>query len=138
MKIPFILIAAYISEEFAVDVINRGADDYILKDRLKRLPTAIHNLIEKFRLEKERQFFLDELIKNEKRYRALVENGADAIVILNSAGKPTYVSPFYRTGVGLPRSGRYGIRYVRNPASGRQRQGGSENDGMPGKTRNTP
>ncbi|HZF99925.1 MAG TPA: PAS domain S-box protein, partial [Chitinophagales bacterium] len=90
---PFILITAHISEEFAIDVINRGADDYILKDRLQRLPTAIQNLLEKFRLEKVQQVFVDELIKKEKHYRALVENGADAVVILNAEGKITYVSP---------------------------------------------
>lgn len=33
------------------------------------------------------------LITKEKRYRALVENGADAVVIVDMAGKPKYVSP---------------------------------------------
>lgn len=32
-------------------------------------------------------------IKNEKRFRALVNNASDAILILNKAGNPTYVSP---------------------------------------------
>ena len=35
----------------------------------------------------------ESLINNEKRFRALVENGADVIVILSAEGKPTYVSP---------------------------------------------
>jgi PAS domain S-box-containing protein len=93
VRIPFILITSNISEEFAVDVIKRGADDYILKDRLERLPNAILSSLEKFRLEKESRIFLDELIKNEKYYRALVENSGDAVVILNEEGKPTYASP---------------------------------------------
>jgi len=33
------------------------------------------------------------LTTNEKRFRALVENGGDAIAILGADGKPTYVSP---------------------------------------------
>jgi PAS domain S-box-containing protein len=33
------------------------------------------------------------LIQSEKRFRALVENGADAVVILDATGKPTYASP---------------------------------------------
>lgn len=92
IKIPFILITSAMSEEFAVDIISKGASDYILKDRLTRLPVAITKAIEKFRLEKERQIFFDELIKKEKRYRALVENSADAIVILSAEGKPIYAS----------------------------------------------
>src|SRR4051794_3863646 len=40
LKIPFILITANISEEFAVNIMKDGAWDYILKDRLQRLPNA--------------------------------------------------------------------------------------------------
>lgn len=34
-----------------------------------------------------------QLLKNEKRYRALIENSADAVVILDSFGKAKYASP---------------------------------------------
>ena len=92
-KIPFILVTVAMSEEFAVDVIKKGADDYILKDRLSRLPGAIRNTLEKFRLEKDSSALIEELKNNERHYRALVENGTDAVVILDIHGKPTYVSP---------------------------------------------
>jgi signal transduction histidine kinase len=39
--IPFILITGTVSDEFAATIIKSGADDYILKDRLERLPSAI-------------------------------------------------------------------------------------------------
>jgi PAS domain S-box-containing protein len=55
LDIPFILVTATMSEEFAVDIMKRGADDYILKDRLQRLPSAVINSIEKHRLEKEQK-----------------------------------------------------------------------------------
>jgi PAS domain S-box-containing protein len=93
LKIPFILITGTMSEGFAVDVIKRGANDYILKDRLERLPTAIHNILDKFRLEKERHFFLEEVINNEKRYRALIENISDAIILINEHSLVLYQSP---------------------------------------------
>jgi PAS domain S-box-containing protein len=93
LNIPFILITSNVSEEFAVDVIRKGADDYILKDRLQRLPSAIQNALEKYRFEKERQLFIDNLIKNEQRFRALIENSSDGIVVLSEERKPMYVSP---------------------------------------------
>jgi PAS domain S-box-containing protein len=65
INIPFILVTATISEEFAVTIIKQGAEDYILKDRLQRLPTAVQNAIEKKRLEKEKQKFIEEVIENE-------------------------------------------------------------------------
>jgi DNA-binding response OmpR family regulator len=48
--IPFILITSTMTDEFAVKVMQAGAHDYIIKDRLLRLPSAVTNLIEKFRL----------------------------------------------------------------------------------------
>ena len=93
LLVPFILITATMSEEFAVDVIKSGADDYILKDRLNRLPIAVKNAMEKFRLEKERQASLAELEKNERKFRSIIENGTDGVVILTATGTPTYVSP---------------------------------------------
>ncbi len=61
LSIPFILITATISEEFAVSIIHMGAADYILKDRLQRLPNAVHNAIEKYRLAAEKQKAFEEL-----------------------------------------------------------------------------
>ncbi len=51
IKIPFILVTATISEEYAVSVIKAGANDYILKDNLEKLPQAIINAIEKIESE---------------------------------------------------------------------------------------
>ncbi len=65
MKIPFILVTATISEEFAVEILKKGADDYILKDRLHRLPTAIQNALEKYRLKRAKEVIIDELIINQ-------------------------------------------------------------------------
>ncbi|MEO6405862.1 MAG: PAS domain S-box protein [Ferruginibacter sp.] len=68
-QIPFILITATVSEEFAVDILKKGADDYILKDRLHRLPTAILNALEKHRLQNEKEIIVEELIKSESRLK---------------------------------------------------------------------
>jgi signal transduction histidine kinase len=50
---PFILVTATVSEEYAVSVIKEGASDYILKDRLERLPNAVLNALERRRTEDE-------------------------------------------------------------------------------------
>ena len=93
LKIPFILITSTVSEEFAVDVIKRGADDYILKDRLERLPSALANALEKFQLLKDHQSIQDDLVKNETLFRALIENSADAIIVINGQVEFIYQSP---------------------------------------------
>lgn len=41
LNIPFIVISGTIGEDVAVDMMKRGADDYIMKDNLKRLVASI-------------------------------------------------------------------------------------------------
>jgi len=55
--VPFICISGTVGEETAVELLKKGAVDYILKDRLVRLPSAI-------------QRALDEAKEKEARYRA--------------------------------------------------------------------
>lgn len=55
VSIPFILVTGSVSEEFAVTSLKEGADDYVLKSNLIRLPNAIINALKQKQLEKERQ-----------------------------------------------------------------------------------
>ena len=65
IKLPFILVTGSISEEFAVEIMKEGAWDYILKDRLQRLPNAVLGAVNKHLLETERQKYLNDIIVNE-------------------------------------------------------------------------
>jgi sigma-B regulation protein RsbU (phosphoserine phosphatase) len=51
--IPFILVTGSVSEEFAVKCIKSGAEDYVLKDNLIRLPSIIESAISKKNLKTE-------------------------------------------------------------------------------------
>jgi len=55
LQIPFILVTGTVSEEFAVNIIKQGVDDYIIKSNLSRLPSAIRNAISKRRAEQEKK-----------------------------------------------------------------------------------
>lgn len=74
LDVPFILVTATISEEFAVEMIKMGADDYILKDRLQRLPNAILNTLDKRRLENERR-------ASEANLRTIFDNTDTAYIL---------------------------------------------------------
>src|SRR5437868_4854684 len=47
LEIPLILVTGTRSEEVAVECIREGADDYILKVSLRRLPTSIASALKK-------------------------------------------------------------------------------------------
>jgi len=50
LDLPFILISGVLSEEVAVEMMKRGAADYLLKDRLSRLGVAVQNALEERRI----------------------------------------------------------------------------------------
>lgn len=54
LMIPFILVTGTVSEEFAVNCLKQGVDDYILKNNLSRLPTAILNALHQREMESKR------------------------------------------------------------------------------------
>ncbi|MEJ0103596.1 MAG: PAS domain S-box protein [Bacteroidota bacterium] len=73
-SIPFILVTATVSEEYAVEIIKEGADDYILKERLQRLPAAIENALERRKAEGARKKAEDTLRASERKYKLLFDH----------------------------------------------------------------
>jgi C4-dicarboxylate-specific signal transduction histidine kinase len=61
LDIPFIVVTGSISEETAVDCIKQGAVDYLLKDRMARLPAAVASALEEKRLRDEKRQTEDQL-----------------------------------------------------------------------------
>src|SRR5690606_19170594 len=45
LQIPFIVVTGAVSEEFAVNTLKQGADNYVLKSNLARLPSAINSAL---------------------------------------------------------------------------------------------
>lgn len=62
---PFILVTGTMSDEIAISCLREGADDYILKGNLSRLPSAIRRAIKERRLEK---------LKREARHALRLQN----------------------------------------------------------------
>jgi CheY-like chemotaxis protein len=53
--IPFILVTGVLADDTALEFIEMGADDYILKDRMSRLPLAVRRVLREQRLLEERR-----------------------------------------------------------------------------------
>ncbi|HTI09230.1 MAG TPA: PAS domain-containing protein [Puia sp.] len=77
--IAFIMVTGSVSEEFAANIIKMGADDYILKDRLVRLPSAIEAAIKKQKEKKEKEENLEVIRKSNERFLALSKATKDAV-----------------------------------------------------------
>jgi PAS domain S-box-containing protein len=74
IQVPFILVTATVSEEYAVNIIKEGASDYILKDRLQRLPNAIWSAIDSYNMKAARIQADETLRASERKYKLLFES----------------------------------------------------------------
>lgn len=98
LDIPFILLTATVSEDFAVMMMKKGIADYLLKDRPQRLPHAIDNALQKWESERNNRAFIGQLVKSEANLIALMENSNAAIYSLDlSLRFVTFNSLFKRT-----------------------------------------
>jgi PAS domain S-box-containing protein len=91
--LPFILVTGSQSEEVAVDCIKEGADDYILKSSLTRLPSAVLGALKKKEIERERARVETALRRSEEHFRSLIEHSSDVITIISRDGTISYESP---------------------------------------------
>jgi signal transduction histidine kinase len=53
LDIPLILVTGSLGEERAVECLKQGATDYVLKDRISRLPSSVRRALEEKRLRQE-------------------------------------------------------------------------------------
>ncbi len=83
IRIPFILVTGTQTEDVAVECMKQGADDYIIKSDLTRLPTAMVNALYNKRLESENEQVLNEIAKSENKFRSLYEAMPFPVIIYN-------------------------------------------------------
>lgn len=91
--LPFVLVSGTISEEAAVEVMKAGAQDYLLKDNLRRLAPVVYRELREAEIRRQRKAAEAALRASEQRFRALLENSYDGIVLLNAEGEVLYASP---------------------------------------------
>lgn len=87
LKIPFILVTGAVSDEFAFQTMKRGATDYIFKDRLQRLPSAIFNVLEKVQMETIQQEIKSRIVESEKQFFDLLQHLPAAVYTCDVQGR---------------------------------------------------
>ncbi|MDP1848318.1 MAG: response regulator, partial [Solirubrobacteraceae bacterium] len=79
--IPVIMVTGAIGEEMAVELLTAGARDYILKDRLARLPAAVRRVLSAEQGIRARKAAEKALQQSEADLMALVEHSPIAMIV---------------------------------------------------------
>lgn len=73
---PFICVSGTIGEDVAVEILKKGATDYVLKDRLGRLTFAVSRAIAEV---EEKTRYVNTLSANEKFYRDILDSISEGV-----------------------------------------------------------
>jgi PAS domain S-box-containing protein/diguanylate cyclase (GGDEF)-like protein len=90
---PFLFVSGTIGEEMAIEALQRGAVDYVLKDNLRRLAPAVQRALRNADERRQRQEMERALRQSEERFRSIVESSRDWIWELDAAGRLIYSNP---------------------------------------------
>lgn len=83
LDIPFILVSGTIGELQAVELMKRGAGDYILKDNLSRLAPAVNRELKESVIRKREKTALAKMLASENRLKILFQNMSKGVALLN-------------------------------------------------------
>ncbi len=98
--IPFICVSESVGEENATEILKNGVVDYVLKDRLDRLPFAIKRALEQVKEKEILQLAEDALRESEERLRLTLEVTKIGIWDLDFKNNLIYISPTAYTMLG--------------------------------------
>ncbi len=87
LPIPFIVVSGTIGEDVAVAVMRQGAADYLLKDRLTRLPLAVHQALDQSRLRREGETAERAMRESEHKHRHLYESLSEAAFLIECSSR---------------------------------------------------
>lgn len=89
--LPFIFVSGTIGEDAAVAAMRAGAQDYVMKHDLSRLPPAVRRELEDARERRARRRAESEL----RKLSLAVEQTADSVFITDPDGRIEYVNPAF-------------------------------------------
>ncbi|WP_435019158.1 response regulator [Tundrisphaera sp. TA3] len=87
---PFLFVSGVLGEEVAIEMLKRGATDYVLKQRLDRLGPAVRRALTEASERAERRRAEVELLERERMHRLILDSVKDyAIMTMDTEGRLT-------------------------------------------------
>jgi len=87
--VPFIFVSGSLGEERAIEALKSGATDYVLKDRLQRLPSVVHRALTEASGRRERLHAEQALEEQRVLLRAIIDNLPEHIYAVDANSRLT-------------------------------------------------
>jgi sigma-B regulation protein RsbU (phosphoserine phosphatase) len=85
--VPFIFVSGAIGEERAIELLRRGATDYVLKDHLERLAPSVDRALKEAKEREVRRTAQEQLRVSEERSRALIAALTEGVILQDASGE---------------------------------------------------
>ena len=82
-EVPLVVVTGSINEETAAECIKRGAVDYVIKEHLVRLPTAVRSALEGARLQKEAESARERQAREHALLQAVLDSTGTVLVAVD-------------------------------------------------------
>lgn len=92
-ELPCLVVTGALGDELAVQLIHRGATDFILKSNLNRLEPAVRRALDECEERERRRKAEVALRRSEEQFRSLAENIRDIAYSTDAQGRVEYVNP---------------------------------------------
>jgi diguanylate cyclase (GGDEF)-like protein/PAS domain S-box-containing protein len=102
LDVPFIMVSGAVGEDIAVEALQRGAADFLMKDRIGRLGEAVRAALERHQLQLERKAARAALRLSEERLRMATSVARIGAWDYNVAGDEIIISPIMAELLGFP------------------------------------
>ncbi len=99
--VPVIIVTGALGEEMAVEILKKGATDYILKHLLSHLAPAVQRALREVEERVERKRADEALMESERKYHALTELSPVGIFYTDAEGDCTYINERWQEIAGL-------------------------------------
>ncbi len=98
--VPFIFVSGTIGEDRAIEALKRGATDYVLKDRPKRIVSAIERALEEAKEHVALRGSREALQSSEKRFRSFMQHVPARASIKDPDGRYVFVNENWERAAG--------------------------------------
>lgn len=79
--VPFVLVTGVMGEEFAIEILKKGATDYVLKSNLQRLVPVVNRALQEAKDKAERKLAEKALHESEERYSTMFNSSPNAVFV---------------------------------------------------------